>query len=355
MDKIELTFSKEINKDDLGKIDFKITWLKESSGNETIEFSGKDLKVESDKKVMTYSVNSDKYELKKYMTSVDKAWHKAEIIQPDPKQDNKTVTVDFSENMEDKMAPVIAEARYLDYAVSGDNKDNLTIVYSESVENKCSSEPFTFIAPDKSDDKAYTVKLSKISFSSTAMGFTVADFVDGNEPVDGDSVWIAVKGDIEDVTGNKQENKKNIKCKIKFSYVYDFSVIVYPNGGTVPRSDMDKAANYYKTDNITTDKDIMILLKPIGVVKNPENFNPKVTLFDGLGNTIIKSESLKFNNENFNKAKQTWYYIWKNRGNQNGRAAGFGTYLGIITIEQQDKNDNDQEYDPIRFMIGTQP
>lgn len=349
MDEVRMTFSKEVEKDDLDDMDFTIHWPKSGSGTEKITFDGKDLKTTGDKKVMFYTVEK-KYSPREFTTSIDKAIHKAEVKQPDPKNDGKSVTTAFTDAMEDKMAPVVKVASYLDYAVpDGDKMDRLTVQFSEEVKDQYSNEPFDLTT----GSKTYSVELDNKQHGGNSVAFTVDEEKNKDLPEEGDSLWIDVKGKITDIAGNEQQNSKNIRAKINFTYIYSFSVIAYPNGIKGEKSSIEKAAKYYNTDKVTSDKDIVILVKPHGIVKNPESFTMRLTVFDAVGNVVLRDIPMKYNKLDTDKKRQAWSFVWEKRMNSGSRIAGAGSYLSVVHIETKGgSREEAKTYEPVYTMIG---
>jgi len=113
----------------------------------------------------------------------------------------------------DSLAPIIMSATLIDSVKAG-ARDELTVVFSETIETVAEAEPFNFYKTTQGI--VYEATLSVLSQSNATGVFDVLSVTGTSEIVQGDSIRIdwALTNKIGDGLGNSQDNPANIRREI---------------------------------------------------------------------------------------------------------------------------------------------
>ena len=239
----------------------------------------------------------------------------------------------------DKAAPVITQATYCpngDFSADGQQVgfDTLVVCFSEEVSDIDSKVPFDLLAVETGNN--YHFELKQMSHKAKLVLFEVEEVVDVDYPIDGDSIRIDYKENVEDVKGNSQKVEKNKRVRMTvrerpFNFIITVIGPVNPEHNTIPTDLL--------TDNITIEKGIVILLDP--VIDIPEDkiasTNCAITIYDAVGNYITACDGINDDNPKLQmdavniNGKYKIVIVWTGQ-NENGRAVGEGSYLGRIAV-----------------------
>lgn len=124
----------------------------------------------------------------------------------------------------DSMAPVIVSASYWDRAAA-DERDTLSVVFSEAVDDTLSAEPF--ILNRWPDIAAYSLRLSTVEVDSATAVFFVVPMAGMETPQLGDSIWIDETVGVSDVIDNPQDNPQNVRRLLDYYLLYRIISAVY--------------------------------------------------------------------------------------------------------------------------------
>ncbi|MBD3239099.1 MAG: hypothetical protein GF331_00830 [Chitinivibrionales bacterium] len=244
----------------------------------------------------------------------------------------------------DKVAPVIVSAHLKAHESSVD-PDTLTVRFSEPVITITSTGPFLFYGTQTGQPYDAEVDIALAYQQADTLVVPVAGVAnDDNAIVAGDSIWIQPIAQIADGNGNRQSNPSNRRVVVTTTVVRDpYSLDISVANNPVTLGD--------KRSRIPP---FLLELEPIraelegsryqgsGIVviaeaSNPDKLGPNFTLtgeisvFDIVNNPVIVERPMAFDDGDGRRTKRL-YYVWDGR-NRNGRYVGTGTYLAVMTIE----------------------
>jgi len=270
----------------------------------------------------------------------------------------------------DSMAPVIMKASFVDSIIiikdgqmdslTDLGTDELTVVFSESVDDITRDKPFKYFAT--TDAKEFGAELTLINQNGNMGLFSVDKLFGASSIVDGDSIWInwALADNICDAAGNQQDNSGNVHRRIDVETITiikkgPFSLIINatmldPNVNIklpdyiTSHPDIKAILKSVQMNNNGNIKDIMIITLDPDVIENipdDEHFSATLSLCDAVGNVFCNRRDMIY----LEKTKSL-IYIWDGR-NDNGRAVGLGAYLALAEIDFTTKPD-----EVLKHLVG---
>ncbi|MCL2845710.1 MAG: hypothetical protein FWE23_09745 [Chitinivibrionia bacterium] len=230
----------------------------------------------------------------------------------------------------DRIAPIIERAQFNFMAIKCDDDepteliDNLVITFSEEVRGTITPD---MIRMKGADGVYYNIAFDpETNVSGRTITFLVRNI--SRLPEVGDE--IRIERGVSDNRGNTQEvNTVWVPIGIGTADV-DFDILAFPNPYS-PNA-MRRNENYirYLLDNygISTGRgDMAFVIKPCGGGRKlVGDFSGRITILDGLGNTVVETESFYFNQS---KGLLTWTWDGKNPRRRN---VGAGAYMAIIAV-----------------------
>ena len=152
---------------------------------------------------------------------------------------------------------------------------------------------------------------------------TAVDF-----PGNSDSIRIDVSNNIQDIFGNVQREPNNRFAPMAVKPVpFTVGVTYGPNPFTAV-NEFRTCRTYEEAREITSEnKGILILLTPdTSRVKRQVSITGSMSIYDAVGN-VIQSPELKTDNSRA-------FFFW-NGVTKKGRLVGTGTYIGILTVQDE--------------------
>jgi hypothetical protein len=141
-------------------------------------------------------------------------------------------------------------------------------------------------------------------------------------PVSGDSIWINSSSAIGDTLPVWQTNPDNRRVALSIIPVkIKWEIAIGPNP-------------------FIAGKECIIAIKPMGKTRGELDIDAMITIYDQVGNKVIKDAKLE-RTGSFSFPAYSW-----NGYNSKGRIVGPGTYLGLIKINAENGNST------IRVPIG---
>lgn len=226
--------------------------------------------------------------------------------------------------IEDKLAPVLISATY----IPGTSKnDSLIAKFSESILKPADDKPLSFYNPA---GLQYSMILQYAGSRSTTEYFFAVKQVVGKESPDyKDSVSINTAAEITDSLSNVQISE-NRRSELIFKVIkYDYKIILIsnpfdPEQFTLNRSVRDKYG-------ITEKNGIAIIIKPLSRVAGYVELRGRLTIYDAVGNIVTRAEARS------KKGTDFLCFVWSGK-NLKEEFSAKGTYLGVITIEDNQGN-----------------
>ncbi|MBN1578248.1 MAG: DUF11 domain-containing protein [Chitinispirillaceae bacterium] len=215
----------------------------------------------------------------------------------------------------DRAAPVIAGATFkVGATVNADmpTVDTLIVTFSEKARVASTAYPFSLL---RNAEIPYTFSLQLLSLDEQAAVFVVKGIEGVTYPESGDSVFINPASAVGD-SMTWQNNPANRRVPLLVQRgALKWDVVVFPN----PFNPDQHVGNIPGTS--------------VRIV-NPGNFNmpinisdARINIYDAVGNPVVKSTL-------FEKGASGLVYQW-NGTNQKGRKVGEGTYIGIVTVNDE--------------------
>ena len=232
---------------------------------------------------------------------------------------NGGIIKETSVPIEDLLAPVLIQATY----VPG-KKDSLIARFSETISAPTSNQPFVLY--DAKTGEPYTMTLHYVKqVSSTEQLFSIEQ-VNGKEyPEWKDSISINPLAGVKDTSNNIQDSENRRSELIFKAEKYDYTIVSLPNPFDPIKAEISASVrNYY---NITDKEGLVIVAKPASRIAGHVVLRGKLAIYDAVGNKVLEIVS----KETESNAKDL-IFVW-NGTNKKGRFVGTGTYLAVLTIE----------------------
>ncbi len=260
----------------------------------------------------------------------------------------------------DSLRPVIAKAIFgpaikTESTADKNIPDTLAVTFSEKIEAVSTTssvwpKPFGY---NHAGGSTYSMDLSTTSNqSATTVTFLVDYASKTSDPIEGksDSIWIEKGALIEDLLSQIQEKQTKPVPLIVKEYKYFFALLAYPNEFgegeyASEKKEVWEAYNIGVTDESADDHELVFLLKPYGIVGNPEKVTAELMVFDALGNTVCEKEAMVYNKKA--DKYQAWVVVWDTQ-NANSRNVGQGTYVGIAEVTMG----SDSKSDRYKVVVG---
>ncbi len=253
----------------------------------------------------------------------------------------------------DSLAPVITKGILMPAIINESNylenvPDTVMVNFSEKINSINNDEPFNFIINGTS--VAMTLSDSGLTPTGNTYRFIIVDNKD-QVIMENDSVQIDDNSEISDINGNVQDKNTYPVPFVIGDYKYAYKLIVYPNplSRSSEKQLQEKKEAFEQLgipDNYATENAIAVMVRPYGYVLNSNDIETKITIFDMVGNRIVNSKKLEFQQTN---SKQIWYYIWDTM-NTKKRLVGNGVYLGQINMKYKDGTP--QNIPPAKIGVG---
>jgi len=216
----------------------------------------------------------------------------------------------------DSAAAVILDASFtagVSLDELSDKPDTLRVTFSEDVTVESPVNPFLF---NRNGTTPYTLNLEFISSTRNEALFLVKGFNGVDYPLSSDSIWINPFSTVKDLNNIYQNNPSNRRAALtvqKPDIVWD--VIVAPNP--------------YCPDNETGNVNgVRIRIVTQSNTRLPIVLHEAyLDLYDAVGNRVLR-------NGKFLKTQDGIEYVWDGT-NKRGRKVGSGTYLGIISVNDE--------------------
>ncbi len=221
----------------------------------------------------------------------------------------------------DSVAPVIMSALLVDSLKPG-ALDELTVIFSEAVENITRETPFKLYSINSK--KEYEAKLKKRDQNNVTAVFEVLSLNEGMPRIGiGDSIRIHKDGEVFDTKKNEQDNPNNVRRQIE-----------------VKRIPIAQDVDVNSTIKLINDINMIITVTPIDNenITEYDSLAAVFDIFDVVGNTVRSGLEMEFKKEGDNIYL---YFEWDCK-NHFGRNVGGGTYLGMFMIDfiYKDKEDD---------------
>lgn len=261
--------------------------------------------------------------------------------------------------IQDSMAPVVVKGVYCPaYFKEEDQdiKDTLVVTFSEPVIDPSKFEvspmtPFEFLSTK--DSEPYQIFVKSIDKKPGAVQRFEVQSVELSDnstwyPENGDSLWIDHEAGVKDTIKNIQKNENNRKGPLEVKpNNFDILVNVVPN--PVLMEDFD-SLEVLENVGIKGKKGMVIAVKVIGEWVNHIGLEGSLSIFDAVGNLVIKLEDGELiddvEKKKKNDIKETLVFVWDGT-NSYERKVGSGAYVAIITIESEQGVKRSQ-----RIMLG---
>ena len=236
----------------------------------------------------------------------------------------------------DSMAPVLISVTYVPGTGTGSTRnDSLVAKFSEGVPAPSSNQPFTFYDPVTKSTYSMQVRYVRQN-SPSELVFAVQDIIGKEFPESRDSVSINKNAGVRDQKGNIQDSD-NRRSELQFkAQKYDYNIISLPNPydpvqSTIPAS----VKSYY---GIKADRGLVIIAEPASRMAGYVNLSGRITIYDAVGNKVVNQIK-----GHVAQASKGVAFVW-NGTNDKGRYVGAGTYLAVITIEDNQGYKSVQRY-----------
>lgn len=244
----------------------------------------------------------------------------------------------------DKVAPVIISAHLKAHENTID-PDTLTVRFSEPMSSITSTRPFLFYGT--ADELQYTAEMDILlaqQNNDTLIVPVAGVNNEANAIVAGDSIWIQPVAQVGDGGGNRQANPDNRRVVITTTVVrdpYEIDISVANNpvtlggqGSTVPPFLLELDAIRSELQGSRYEGNGLVVIAEAG---DPTKLGPNFTLtgeisvYDIVNDPVIVRRPMAFDDGDGTRTKRL-YYVWDGR-NQYGRYVGAGTYVAVMTIE----------------------
>ncbi len=214
----------------------------------------------------------------------------------------------------DSAAPVLVDAVF-EMGVpdqSGNRMNMLFAIFSEAV--RLGSNPYPLLFIPKNGSGTYKLSLSKTWLLADSSVFNVLSVEGDGYPSPGDSVYINPASAVGDSLV-WQASPLNRRVALRVKRIQSWVVQVQPNplDPDVPLYDTSAAA--IRIVNAANVNASLVIEKA------------RITIFDKVGNVVVKSSP-------FHTDTRGVVFYW-NGTNRRGRKVGSGTYIGVVTVEDE--------------------
>jgi hypothetical protein len=270
----------------------------------------------------------------------------------------------------DRIPPLIEATHFVDKFEDTED-DLLTVAFSEKIQPVNTSRPFYFKSMDPNTLGAiYYGEMSLSDNQDSTMVFKVLSITGVQQTVDniiaGDSIWISTDADnVQDVLANLQDHPNNRRRVIsvdrelapytlvaKAHTPISISALMQSAGPKINQTTIDKLDSDNNAE-VTGNGNSGVLLRIVPektdkLMANEFELSGSLTIFDALGNQLVKERTMGYRDDNF-----SLNFVW-NCKNRNSRYVGSGTYLVIfkVTSKQGPALENVTDHDPFRLLIG---
>ncbi|KMQ52759.1 hypothetical protein CHISP_0528 [Chitinispirillum alkaliphilum] len=223
---------------------------------------------------------------------------------------------------EDRIAPVITEAVFIDTESEGDEiPDTLIVTFSEEVSTPLDSYPFVFT--DKNGD-TYTMELKLYETrGKNEYVFIVEDIQGRDFPGKGDLVSIDPHANLGDNHGNVQDSaNRETPVTIRHSE-QKFRIITSQNPFNINEPEIPGSTR--SRFGIRESNGLVLIVEPLSRASISSGFKSEFVLYDKVGNIVTTTKGKR-------GSDNVVYFVWDGK-NRNGRLVGTGTYMLIVSIE----------------------
>lgn len=238
----------------------------------------------------------------------------------------------------DSVAPVISSAVYSPGRIENKNTlarapDTLGVIFTEDAGHSPDyATPYRFTG----SNGEYDIHLRQLKTSGNTTTYLVDSTRQNGEPVDGDSIWIDIAADVADRNGNTQKVVDNRRAELRVKE-RPHLLVVQALTPFDPRD--DNACTFPPEVGECLDGPVsgtFAIADFLTVVK--AEIRAEAVVYDAVGNTVISCGGIDDDDnrevvdigimeDNTTKV----VFGWSGR-NSNGRYAGAGTYLLVLTV-----------------------
>jgi hypothetical protein len=226
----------------------------------------------------------------------------------------------------DSIAPVLIDAWFRPAVVTDPDNvpdDTITLTFSEPVGEISFDRPVTL----RGKDGEYTMLLrDPVPAGDRSVRFIVDSIVGTEFPAAGDEAWVNPDAGVVDRSSarNVQTRKSEpVSLRVR-PYEYVFSVSVLPGHGDPRITRIPDALR--SAAGISETHGMALVVRPTGKVAEQANISAKISIFDAVGNMVLKDRTATPN-----QSRDYFTFVWDGV-NENGRMVGTGTYLAVVII-----------------------